>query len=69
MGIVNVILVIVVNIVKKVSCFFFIKKNNLLNLASCPVLCSGNGVFNNGKCVCHEGFKGLECELISNWYV
>lgn len=35
-------------------------------LAACPVLCSGNGVFSNGGCICHEGFKGQECEISSN---
>lgn len=26
-------------------------------------MCSGNGIFSNGGCICHEGFKGLECEM------
>lgn len=30
---------------------------------SCPVLCSGNGEYDKGVCVCHAGWKGAECEV------
>lgn len=61
---------ILVLIVKKVSlylshcshftlyCFSF--------LAVCPVLCSGNGIFTSGKCHCHQGWKGVDCNVPSN---
>lgn len=29
---------------------------------SCPVLCSGRGLYVAGSCVCDEGWKGKECE-------
>lgn len=28
----------------------------------CPVLCSGNGVFTNGRCFCHVNYKGPTCD-------
>ncbi|PAV59066.1 hypothetical protein WR25_10770 [Diploscapter pachys] len=33
----------------------------------CPVLCSGNGVFSGGQCVCFPGYKGRECDLRTTW--
>ena len=30
---------------------------------SCPVLCSGNGVYEKGRCACLEGWKGAECNV------
>ncbi|KAM7418046.1 hypothetical protein PAMA_017607 [Pampus argenteus] len=30
---------------------------------SCPVLCSGNGVYEKGRCVCLAGWKGAECNV------
>lgn len=28
----------------------------------CPILCSNNGVFTNGRCHCHQNFKGAICD-------
>ncbi|KAE9412153.1 hypothetical protein Angca_009471, partial [Angiostrongylus cantonensis] len=33
----------------------------------CPVVCSGNGVFSGGACVCRPGFKGKECDVHAHW--
>ncbi|MBN3292063.1 TEN4 protein, partial [Polypterus senegalus] len=30
---------------------------------SCPVLCSGNGQYLKGRCMCHSGWKGSECDI------
>ena len=30
---------------------------------SCPVVCNGNGVFQDGKCKCNFGYHGSECQL------
>ncbi len=30
---------------------------------SCPVMCSGNGFFENGKCSCNFGYHGSDCRL------
>ncbi len=30
---------------------------------ACPVMCSGNGVVENGKCSCNLGFHGADCQL------
>ena len=32
----------------------------------CPVLCSGNGDYEDGVCRCFPGWKGVECQLRSN---
>ena len=32
----------------------------------CPVLCSGNGDYEDGVCRCFPGWKGIECQLRSN---
>ena len=29
----------------------------------CPVLCSGNGDYEEGACRCYPGWKGGECQL------
>ena len=29
----------------------------------CPTLCSGHGEYVGGKCKCHNGWKGMECQL------
>lgn len=34
--------------------------------AFCPVLCSGNGIFQAGICYCHYGWKGTNCDVPSN---
>ena len=31
----------------------------------CPVLCSGNGDYEDGVCRCFPGWKGIECQLRS----
>lgn len=31
--------------------------------AACPVLCSGNGQYDKGSCVCYSGWKGPECDV------
>ncbi|KTG04088.1 hypothetical protein cypCar_00003546 [Cyprinus carpio] len=36
-----------------------------LLLAACPVLCSGNGQYNGGRCQCYSGWKGIECDVPS----
>ncbi|WKX99660.1 hypothetical protein Q1695_014493 [Nippostrongylus brasiliensis] len=33
----------------------------------CPVVCSGNGVFSGGVCICRAGFKGKECDVHAHW--
>ncbi|XP_029639322.1 teneurin-m isoform X3 [Octopus sinensis] len=33
---------------------------------TCPVLCNGNGYYNEGLCQCHPGWKGQECEIPAN---
>jgi len=30
---------------------------------SCPVLCNGNGFYENGKCICNYGYHGSDCRL------
>lgn len=41
--------------------------DNVLRLsASCPVLCSGNGQYLKGRCMCHSGWKGSECDVPTN---
>ena len=37
-----------------------------LSLGMCPVLCSGNGDYEDGVCRCFPGWKGIECQLRSN---
>ena len=37
-----------------------------LHLGMCPVLCSGNGDYEDGVCRCFPGWKGIECQLSSN---
>ena len=32
----------------------------------CPLLCSGNGDYEDGICRCFPGWKGVECQLRSN---
>ncbi|KAL0175961.1 hypothetical protein M9458_028291, partial [Cirrhinus mrigala] len=32
---------------------------------ACPVLCSGNGQYNGGRCQCYSGWKGIECDVPS----
>lgn len=34
-----------------------------LSSAACPVLCSGNGQYLKGRCMCHSGWKGSECDV------
>lgn len=34
--------------------------------AACPVLCSGNGQYLKGRCMCHSGWKGAECDVPTN---
>lgn len=34
-----------------------------VSTASCPVLCSGNGQYMKGRCLCHSGWKGAECDV------
>ena len=29
----------------------------------CPLLCSGQGDYINGECVCKPGWKGKECNI------
>ena len=29
----------------------------------CPVLCSGQGDYSGGECVCRPGWKGKECNV------
>lgn len=31
--------------------------------AACPVLCSGNGQYDKGSCICYSGWKGPECDV------
>lgn len=31
--------------------------------AACPVLCSGNGQYSKGRCLCFSGWKGTECDV------
>ncbi|KAK2544778.1 Tenm2 [Columba livia] len=33
------------------------------NPAACPVLCSGNGQYSKGTCLCYSGWKGPECDV------
>lgn len=32
----------------------------------CPHLCNGQGEYRQGVCVCHEGWKGAECDIPAN---
>lgn len=48
-----------------------IKRKYIMNdwwffLAQCTDLCSGHGVVEHGRCRCHEGWHGAECQLMSN---
>lgn len=38
----------------------------VLFIVSCPVLCSGNGQYLKGRCMCHSGWKGSECDVPTN---
>ena len=29
----------------------------------CPVLCSGQGSYHKGQCICNSGWHGKECQL------
>lgn len=42
------------------SLLFFV---SLFHAAACPVLCSGNGQYDKGSCVCYSGWKGPECDI------
>lgn len=35
----------------------------LYSTAACPVLCSGNGQYSKGRCLCYSGWKGTECDV------
>lgn len=35
----------------------------LVSAVACPVLCSGNGQYSKGLCMCYSGWKGLECDV------
>lgn len=35
----------------------------VLSAAACPVLCSGNGQYSQGRCLCFSGWKGTECDV------
>ena len=48
---------------KKVESF---NNNVSFPLGMCPVLCSGNGDYEDGICRCFPGWKGIECQLRSN---
>lgn len=41
----------------------YIKKVPVPRSDSCPVLCSGNGEYEKGHCVCRDGWKGAECDV------
>ena len=32
----------------------------------CPVLCSNNGKYENGKCICEYNWKGSDCSITSD---
>ncbi|POI35717.1 hypothetical protein CIB84_000531, partial [Bambusicola thoracicus] len=36
---------------------------NTIIIAACPVLCSGNGQYSKGRCLCYSGWKGTECDV------
>ncbi|RXM28067.1 Teneurin-3 [Acipenser ruthenus] len=36
---------------------------NTIIIAACPVLCSGNGQYSKGRCLCFSGWKGTECDV------
>ncbi len=35
----------------------------MFHLGVCPLLCNAHGEYRNGRCECHPGWKGRECEL------
>ncbi|KAG9347020.1 hypothetical protein JZ751_005947 [Albula glossodonta] len=35
----------------------------IVSQAACPVLCSGNGQYSRGRCLCFSGWKGTECDV------
>ncbi|KAK1791147.1 hypothetical protein P4O66_002046 [Electrophorus voltai] len=39
---------------------------NSIVIAACPVLCSGNGQYSRGRCLCYSGWKGTECDVPNN---
>lgn len=55
---------------KKLDIICFPPAQDLISLlpssvspAACPVLCSGNGQYDKGSCVCYSGWKGPECDV------
>ena len=50
--------------IQKIGLVFRMIPNHVLfSPASCPTLCSGNGLYLRGQCQCYDGWKGLECDL------
>ena len=45
------------------ECWLNVSLTHFIVLGVCPLLCSGQGDYINGECLCKPGWKGKECNI------